>query len=80
MIEAEVVVERARAELEIEDSQVLSEIGDLAPVLSAKDKVRNFVNSSNSDVDVLSVNLDHPSGGSGAAEAVHADGVADPMI
>ena len=80
MIETEVAVERARAELEIEDPQVLSEIGDLAPVLSAKDKVRNFVNSSNSDVDVLSVNLDHPSGGSEAAEAVHADGVADRMM
>ena len=73
-------MERAHAELEIEDSPVLSAIGDLAPILSAKDKVRNFVNSSNSDVDVLSMNLDHPCGSSEAAKAVHADGVADRMI
>ena len=62
MIEAEAAVERARAELDLEDSQVLSEIGDLAPVMSARDKVRNLVNSS--DINVLSVNLDHPSRGS----------------
>ena len=63
MIEAEAAVERARAELDLKDSQVLSEIGDLAPVMSARDKVRNLVNSFN--IDVLSVNHDHPSRGSG---------------
>ena len=69
-------MEKARAELEL--SLVLSEIGDLAPVISVKNKVRKFVNSADSDV--LSVNLDHPRGGLGAVEAVGANRVADRMM
>ena len=78
VIEVEAAGERARAELDLEDFQALSEVGYLAPVMSAKDKVWNFVNSYNKDV--LSVNLDHPSGGPEAAKAVRADDVADRMI
>ena len=42
MIEAEATVEKACAELDLEDLQVLSEVDDLAPVMSVKNKVRNF--------------------------------------